>query len=825
MFPHEEGRFWLGRAPGSEAAEPLGFGDDRHVLLVSGSRSGKGTTTIIPNLLLWPGSVVVVDPKGENASVAASRRGQGSEYAAGMGQKVYVLDPFRVARIDEGYRACFNPLDALDPDDPGTVDEAGRLADALVVINPNSNDPFWDQSARTLVKGLVLHVLTAPEYEGRRNLVTVRSLLTRGDQEGVTALRDELGEEDVPTPHALLWESIAGNDAFDGVVAGIGEGMASVAASSPKTFESVLQVASRNTEFLDSPGMRACLASSDFSLADLKADPDGVSLFLSLPQRYMGEHFRWLRMMISLITAEVEARPGQPVTGHRILMVLDEFAGLKKLEAIQNAVAQVAGYGLKLFFVLQSLEQLKETYKDGWETFLSNASLKLFFGLDDQFSRKYVSEFIGETEIIRTTRTESEAEGENRSRTRGRSTTKGTSESTNTGESYGESSSFNTSRNRGKSRSAKSLPLYLHNTAHVLKGLVGQVEAGSNFGTSEGESKGTNLNRSWGKTTGISESVTLSESETYGQSKTTTEGTNEGIHKRPLITPDEIGRYFSRLDDADHPLHPGLALMVLPGTGPVAVRRTNYFADERFRGLFDPHPDHPFKALPEPEAPPEMIRYRVGLEGLDRVRLLSGVIDVGGFALPKAEWLVEKGEPVRQNQPILRIGPLIKNTMPGNTEWTADMPGVIELQSPFDGVVVDAPDFADGILTEDWVLTLEGEDQPVALVHPRDATRALDRYVRAAHAMCKNHVGAAVVWSGILLGLGVTCLVWLLIGWPSRIVMGLGLLACFGIWLAAVAARRRRLSVYHLVASLDVETMSGSFTARKLEASSEEAGD
>ncbi len=99
-----------------------------------------------------------------------------------------VLDPFKAAQVDESLRGRFNPLDALDPANEETIDEAGRIADAVVVIH-ESNDPFWDESARAMVKGLILHVLTAPEYEGRRNLITLRKLITRGDWESVEALQ------------------------------------------------------------------------------------------------------------------------------------------------------------------------------------------------------------------------------------------------------------------------------------------------------------------------------------------------------------------------------------------------------------------------------------------------------------------------------------------------------------------------------------------------------------------------------------------------------------------------------------------------------------
>jgi type IV secretory pathway TraG/TraD family ATPase VirD4 len=68
--------------------------------------------------------------------------------------------------------------------------------------------------------------------------------------------------------------------------------------NSPKQYESVLQVANRNTEFIDSPPMQRCLEASDFRISDLKRNPKGLSVFLCLPQRYMSTHYRWLRMMI-----------------------------------------------------------------------------------------------------------------------------------------------------------------------------------------------------------------------------------------------------------------------------------------------------------------------------------------------------------------------------------------------------------------------------------------------------------------------------------------------------------------------------------------------
>src|SRR5262249_41633062 len=103
-YPFAQGKFWLGRA---EDQTPIGYRDDRHICLVSGTRGGKGTSSIINNLCFWPGSAVVVDPKGENATVTAARRGAGSEHCAGMGQAVHVLDPFETAHLNERYFSCF----------------------------------------------------------------------------------------------------------------------------------------------------------------------------------------------------------------------------------------------------------------------------------------------------------------------------------------------------------------------------------------------------------------------------------------------------------------------------------------------------------------------------------------------------------------------------------------------------------------------------------------------------------------------------------------------------------------------------------------------
>jgi type IV secretory pathway TraG/TraD family ATPase VirD4/uncharacterized protein YecT (DUF1311 family) len=526
----DSSQFWFGSAFDSQGL-PLGYQDDRHVCLVSGSRGGKGAGIIVPVLCTWQGSCIVVDPKGENATVTARRRGLGSPYTKGMAQKVCILDPFDEVQLPRSLKARFNPLDAIDPTSDLAIDDAGRIAAALIVPQSQS-EPFWEEAARNLVKGLILHVISAPYLATRRNLVTVRRFLTQGDWLVVEELRQE-GTKDLPSAFTMLWIRMRQNPAFNGVVAGVGEQMLSMA---EKTGSGVIESARTNTEFLDSVPMQKVLEESDFSLGELKKHPEGLTIYLTLPQRFMSTHYRWLRLMISLAVGEMERLKGRPATGHPTLFLLDEFAGLKKMEVIENAAAQAAGFGVKFCFVVQNLPQLEEIYQKSWETFLGNSGLRLFFQIDDDFTRNYVSRQLGEMETTRQTQSGSQSTSASYSSTRGRSG------SENSG--------------RGTTRS----PFFRF------------VQSRS---TSSGSSS------SW------------SSSSSRGSSTSTTEGWGEAIHKRPLLNPDEIGRMLARIDDRSRPGYPGVVLALMSGERPLLARRENYFESFRFLGCFDPHPNHP----------------------------------------------------------------------------------------------------------------------------------------------------------------------------------------------------------------------------------------
>ena len=130
---YEKGDFWFGRSINGNA---FGWHEDLNLLTCAGPRAGKGVAAVIPNLLLFPGSAVVIDPKGELATETAKYRQES------LGQKIIVLDPAKVANVPDQMIGTYNPIAQLNADSPDVVSAANSLAAGIVVPNPKAKDPF-----------------------------------------------------------------------------------------------------------------------------------------------------------------------------------------------------------------------------------------------------------------------------------------------------------------------------------------------------------------------------------------------------------------------------------------------------------------------------------------------------------------------------------------------------------------------------------------------------------------------------------------------------------------------------------------------------------
>jgi type IV secretion system protein VirD4 len=346
----------------------------KHMLTIAPTRSGKGVSLIIPNLLTYRGSVLVVDPKGENAWVTAERR-----RALDKNRNTFILDPWGEVNRRYGSMAGapekiarFNPLAQLDPETDEFVDDIAGLADAII-LTESSREPHWDDSARELVAGLMAFMVESPQYRPHASLALMRDFVTRP----IEQIRAMVEESQKLGGRSLAARKLAPFKADTDEISGI--------TSNART----------QTAFLDSPTLKRNMEVSDFSFEDLCRG--NTSVYLVLPPDKLETYARWLRLMVTVGIRAVGRGGSQgPLP---TLFMLDEFGTIGKLDAVAHAYGLMAGLGMILWAFAQDLNQLVRDYPHHWETFVGNAQAVTCFGVMDNFTADYVSKFLGTTTI------------------------------------------------------------------------------------------------------------------------------------------------------------------------------------------------------------------------------------------------------------------------------------------------------------------------------------------------------------------------------------------------------------------------------------------
>ena len=359
----------IGRNPGT--GRLLRYDGPAHLITLAPTRAGKGVGTVIPNLLGVDRSVLVIDPKGENARIAGeARRRLGT---------THILDPFEVSGQPS---AAYNPLDRLKPASLDLGEDAASLTEALVMDPPGQvTEAHWNEEAKAILGGLIMFCV-CHEDRDRRTLATVREYLTLP-----------------PDRLKALLELMQDSDAAGGLIARAANRFLGKA---DREAASVLSNTQRHTHFLDSPRIAKVLSRSDFHFSDLRHRITLV--FLVLPPNRMDAYSRWLRLLVSQalqdIARDAEASVGAQGASQRLssptLFLLDEFAALGRLEAVERAMGLMAGYGLQLWPILQDMSQLKDLYGDRANTFIANAGVQQVFGVNDFETAKWLSQMIGQ---------------------------------------------------------------------------------------------------------------------------------------------------------------------------------------------------------------------------------------------------------------------------------------------------------------------------------------------------------------------------------------------------------------------------------------------
>ena len=345
---HEQLRSKSGIIVGQKGGRYLVFGGTEHVLLEAPTRAGKGVGVVIPNLLSWADSVVVLDVKRENWDITAGFR-------ARHGQAVYLFDPLD----PEGRTARYNPLSFIDRlDDVDVVNELQKIGGMLFPA-PEKADPFWAEAARAAFVGVGALVAANPALPFTIGEIYRR--LTTGDPK-------------VELPKVIEEAQKRGQRLSQACVSALSD----FTSASDNTFSGIKQTITSKLSLWLNPYVDAATSETDFDLRQVRRER--ISIYLGVSpdniDRIAPVYNLFLQQLIDLNTRELPASGGQVP----VLLLLDEFARLGKAPVIASAFSYVAGYGLRLLPVIQSRSQPRGIYgADVTDEIIANCGLEVVF--------------------------------------------------------------------------------------------------------------------------------------------------------------------------------------------------------------------------------------------------------------------------------------------------------------------------------------------------------------------------------------------------------------------------------------------------------------
>lgn len=321
---------------------------EAHEICIGPTGSGKGRASLIPKLLSWQGSVVVIDPKGEAAEVTARYRKEV------LGQEVIMLDPFGLNKQFKSDQ--LNPLDSLKIS--GDTIENFSLS-MPGVIHPDhtnySKDPFWDNKADEILSAVTCAVLTTFP-KAQCTFGKIADMLYNEDP--ITNLKLYLYDYKDKLPQLAI------------------NGISSLLSSPENTRGSIFSVAQQHLKIFNDPDVRHALSRTTF---DLKAFQQGkpTTIYLILPVTKLKSHGVLLRIWLACLLGIAFGRRHQ--LKHKTYFLVDEMSHLGAIEDLNTAFTLARAYSIKLCIYLQDLQQLKALYPNSWNTILGNAGSIQFF--------------------------------------------------------------------------------------------------------------------------------------------------------------------------------------------------------------------------------------------------------------------------------------------------------------------------------------------------------------------------------------------------------------------------------------------------------------
>ncbi|TDV38017.1 type IV secretion system protein VirD4 [Paraburkholderia caballeronis] len=352
----------------------LRFVGQQFVLLAAPARSGKGVSIVIPNLLSYTGSVVVLDIKRENYAITAGFR-------RAHGQEVYLFDPF----AEDGRTHRFNPLSAISN---GLFRVGDILAIGYALYPLGGHDDFWKDQARNLFLGIVLLL---SEWRDARRTGKGESIpdypVTMGE-----VLRQSSGHG-MPVKAYLQRALVEHRTLLTGACV---DALSRFLSNDDKVLASILATFHAPLTIWANPIVDAATSANDFDLRDVRRRP--MSVYIGITPDHLSEAALLVNLVFSqLVNLNTKQLPeADPTLRFQCLLLLDEMTAIGKIHIIARAVAYMAGYNLRLLSVVQSIAQLESVYgRADARTFLTNHAMQILYAPREQKDANDYSEMLG----------------------------------------------------------------------------------------------------------------------------------------------------------------------------------------------------------------------------------------------------------------------------------------------------------------------------------------------------------------------------------------------------------------------------------------------
>ena len=347
---------------GCHGAHYLRHDGPEHVLCFAPTRSGKGVGLVVPTLLTWPGSVIVHDIKGENWQLTGGFR-------AAHG-RVLLFDPTNPASD------AYNPLLEVRKGE-WEVRDVQNVADVLV--DPEGSlekRNHWEKTSHALLVGAILHVLYA---EADKTLAGVAAFLSDPRRPIESTLRAMM-----TTPHL-------GDAGVHPVVASAARELLNKAENERS---GVLSTAMSFLGLYRDPVVARVTRACDWRIGELVSGTAPVSLYLVVPPSDISRTKPLIRLILNQIGRRLTEELNVTQRPHRLLLMLDEFPALGRLDFFESALAFMAGYGIKAFLIAQSLNQIEKAYGQN-NAILDNCHVRVAFATNDERTAKRISDALG----------------------------------------------------------------------------------------------------------------------------------------------------------------------------------------------------------------------------------------------------------------------------------------------------------------------------------------------------------------------------------------------------------------------------------------------